>query len=159
MIILDVRVPCTPVARLNNHRACVNGIAWAPHSSCHICTAGDDHQVCMRGELSSFGLVWFGFITGSCERQRLKVQFAAHQTSSMTDSMAVATWLLLETLAPVSWKMILLPSVRCPSDIDTAPGLFSSPEVLRHQQIVEYWIPPFGKFSDKTIYKQKQNSS
>ena len=20
------------------------GIAWAPHSSCHICTAGDDHQ-------------------------------------------------------------------------------------------------------------------
>lgn len=44
VIILDVRVPCTPVARLNNHRACVNGIAWAPHSSCHVCTAGDDHQ-------------------------------------------------------------------------------------------------------------------
>nr|CAD7396516.1 unnamed protein product [Timema poppensis] len=44
VIILDVRVPCTPVARLNNHRACVNGIAWAPHSSCHICTAGYDHQ-------------------------------------------------------------------------------------------------------------------
>lgn len=40
VIILDVRVPCTPVARLNNHRACVNGIAWAPHSSVHICTAG-----------------------------------------------------------------------------------------------------------------------
>ena len=32
------------LCRLNNHRACVNGIAWAPHSSCHICTAGDDHQ-------------------------------------------------------------------------------------------------------------------
>ncbi len=44
VIILDVRVPCTPVARLNNHRACVNGIAWAPHSSCHICTAGKDHE-------------------------------------------------------------------------------------------------------------------
>lgn len=42
VVILDVRVPCTPVARLNNHRACVNGIAWAPHSSCHICTAGKD---------------------------------------------------------------------------------------------------------------------
>ena len=53
VIILDVRVPCTPVARLNNHRACVNGIAWAPHSSCHICTAGDDHQV---GVLVGFGL-------------------------------------------------------------------------------------------------------
>lgn len=34
VIILDVRVPCTPVARLNNHRACVNGIAWAPHRYC-----------------------------------------------------------------------------------------------------------------------------
>uniref|UniRef100_A0A914VCP5 DDB1- and CUL4-associated factor 7 n=1 Tax=Plectus sambesii TaxID=2011161 RepID=A0A914VCP5_9BILA len=44
VIILDIRVPCTPVARLNNHRACVNGIAWAPHSSCHICSAGDDQQ-------------------------------------------------------------------------------------------------------------------
>ena len=43
VIILDVRVPCTPVARLNNHKACVNGIAWAPHSSCHICTAGMSH--------------------------------------------------------------------------------------------------------------------
>ncbi|KAG9333451.1 hypothetical protein JZ751_011617 [Albula glossodonta] len=32
------------VRMLNNHRACVNGIAWAPHSSCHICTAADDHQ-------------------------------------------------------------------------------------------------------------------
>ena len=44
VVILDIRVPCTPVARLINHRACVNGIAWAPHSSCHICTGGDDHQ-------------------------------------------------------------------------------------------------------------------
>lgn len=26
------------------YRASVNGIAWAPHSSCHICTAGDDNQ-------------------------------------------------------------------------------------------------------------------
>lgn len=44
LIILDVRVPNQPVARLNNHRACVNGMAWAPHSACHICTAADDHQ-------------------------------------------------------------------------------------------------------------------
>ncbi|CDW52031.1 DDB1 and CUL4 associated factor 7 [Trichuris trichiura] len=41
VIILDIRLPCTPVARLNNHRACVNGIVWAPHSSSHICTAGE----------------------------------------------------------------------------------------------------------------------
>ena len=42
MIILDVRVPSVPVARLCNHRAQINGITWAPHSSCHICTAGKD---------------------------------------------------------------------------------------------------------------------
>ncbi|CAI8033872.1 DDB1- and CUL4-associated factor 7 [Geodia barretti] len=41
VIILDVRVPSVPVSRLCNHRAPVNGIAWAPHSSCHICTAGE----------------------------------------------------------------------------------------------------------------------
>ena len=40
VIILDVRVPSQPVARLGNHRAPINGITWAPHSSCHICTAG-----------------------------------------------------------------------------------------------------------------------
>lgn len=40
VIILDIRIPCQPVAHLNNHRACVNGLAWAPHSSCHVCTAG-----------------------------------------------------------------------------------------------------------------------
>ena len=45
VIILDVRVPSVPVSRLCNHRASVNGIAWAPHSSCHICTAGQSHNV------------------------------------------------------------------------------------------------------------------
>ena len=40
VIILDVRVPSVPVARLCNHRAAINGITWAPHSSCHICSAG-----------------------------------------------------------------------------------------------------------------------
>lgn len=40
VIILDVRVPSVPVARLCNHRASINGITWAPHSSCHICSAG-----------------------------------------------------------------------------------------------------------------------
>jgi len=33
-----------PVAELQRHRAAVNTLAWAPHSSCHICTAGDDSQ-------------------------------------------------------------------------------------------------------------------
>eukprot|EP00824_Muranothrix_gubernata_P014288 TRINITY_DN29620_c0_g1_i1.p1 TRINITY_DN29620_c0_g1~~TRINITY_DN29620_c0_g1_i1.p1 ORF type:complete len:386 (-),score=79.33 TRINITY_DN29620_c0_g1_i1:72-1070(-) len=44
VVILDIRVPSLPVAELQGHNACVNAIAWAPHSSCHICTAGDDSQ-------------------------------------------------------------------------------------------------------------------
>jgi len=41
-IILDIRVPCQPVTILGGHSGCVNAVAWAPHSSCHICTAADD---------------------------------------------------------------------------------------------------------------------
>ena len=43
-IVLDIRVPSKPCCVLKNHNACVNALAWAPHSSCHICTAGDDKQ-------------------------------------------------------------------------------------------------------------------
>lgn len=38
------RFPTLPVAELQRHTAPVNTLAWAPHSSCHICTAGDDAQ-------------------------------------------------------------------------------------------------------------------
>jgi WD repeat-containing protein 68 len=44
IIILDVRIPSMPVALMNNHTAAVNSIQWAPHSSCHICSAADDTQ-------------------------------------------------------------------------------------------------------------------
>ena len=40
LYVLDIRVPCVPVAVLSNHEACVDGMAWAPHSPFHICTAG-----------------------------------------------------------------------------------------------------------------------
>mmetsp|Transcript_22842 Transcript_22842/g.33413 ORF Transcript_22842/g.33413 Transcript_22842/m.33413 type:complete len:366 (+) Transcript_22842:155-1252(+) len=43
-VILDIRIPSMPVAELGGHSACVNAVTWAPHSSCHICTAGDDSQ-------------------------------------------------------------------------------------------------------------------
>lgn len=32
------------MAELQGHEQSVNAIAWAPHSHCHICTAGDDAQ-------------------------------------------------------------------------------------------------------------------
>ena len=37
-----------PVSKLNGHSNCVNALAWAPHSCCHICTAGDD----------AYALIW-----------------------------------------------------------------------------------------------------
>ena len=43
-IILDIRLPSIPVTELGGHAGCVNAVAWAPHSSCHVCTAGDDNQ-------------------------------------------------------------------------------------------------------------------
>jgi len=44
LVVLDIRYPTMPVAELQRHQGCVNALAWAPHSSCHICTAGDDSQ-------------------------------------------------------------------------------------------------------------------
>lgn len=44
VVILDIRVPSMPAAVLEGHTHCVNGLSWAPHSSCHICTAADDSQ-------------------------------------------------------------------------------------------------------------------
>lgn len=42
--VLDIRFPAAPVASLARHAAPANALAWAPHSSCHLCTAGDDAQ-------------------------------------------------------------------------------------------------------------------
>lgn len=50
--ILDIRNPNIPICVLTGHTGVVNGIAWAPHSYCHIVTAGDDSQA-LIWELSS----------------------------------------------------------------------------------------------------------
>jgi len=51
VLVLDIRVPSLPVAELA-HRgpaaapvAPVNAVSWAAHSSCHVCTAGDDSNL------------------------------------------------------------------------------------------------------------------
>lgn len=54
VVVLDIRFPTLPVVELHRHQASVNAIAWAPHSSCHICTAGDDSQA-LIWDLSSMG--------------------------------------------------------------------------------------------------------
>lgn len=42
--ILDIRSPAMPVAELAGHHGNVNALSWAPHSTSHICTVGDDSQ-------------------------------------------------------------------------------------------------------------------
>nr|BAX02596.1 WD-repeat [Tricyrtis sp. Shinonome] len=42
VVVLDIRSPAMPVAELQRHRAAVNAVSWAPQSSRHICSAGDD---------------------------------------------------------------------------------------------------------------------
>eukprot|EP00602_Paraphysomonas_sp_CaronLab_P003977 CAMPEP_0185017818 /NCGR_PEP_ID=MMETSP1103-20130426/705_1 /TAXON_ID=36769 /ORGANISM="Paraphysomonas bandaiensis, Strain Caron Lab Isolate" /LENGTH=334 /DNA_ID=CAMNT_0027547399 /DNA_START=52 /DNA_END=1056 /DNA_ORIENTATION=- len=42
--VLDVRMPSVACMELLAHQASVNGLAWAPHSSCHLCTCSDDHE-------------------------------------------------------------------------------------------------------------------
>lgn len=44
VVVLDIRVPSVPAAELRGHQTSVNSMTWAPHSSCHLCTAGDDKQ-------------------------------------------------------------------------------------------------------------------
>ncbi|GLU24111.1 hypothetical protein SLE2022_400730 [Rubroshorea leprosula] len=54
VVVLDIRFPTLPVVELQRHQASANAIACAPHSSCHICTAGDDSQA-LIWDLSSMG--------------------------------------------------------------------------------------------------------
>ncbi|KAH3766356.1 WD40 repeat protein [Pelomyxa schiedti] len=44
VVILDIRVPSVAAAELKGHSSTVNSISWAPHSSGHICTGGEDKQ-------------------------------------------------------------------------------------------------------------------
>ncbi len=44
VIVLDIRMPATAAATLRTHTAAANCLAWAPHSSCHLCSGADDNQ-------------------------------------------------------------------------------------------------------------------
>merc|ERR1712216_299390 len=40
--IVDLRKPQTPVFKLKRHAHPINAISWAPHSSVHLASAGED---------------------------------------------------------------------------------------------------------------------
>ena len=43
-IVIDIRRPTVPAAILTGHSASVSAVCWAPHSSSHLVTAGDDRR-------------------------------------------------------------------------------------------------------------------
>eukprot|EP01091_Cochliopodium_minus_P009167 TRINITY_DN2196_c0_g1_i3.p1 TRINITY_DN2196_c0_g1~~TRINITY_DN2196_c0_g1_i3.p1 ORF type:complete len:327 (-),score=71.94 TRINITY_DN2196_c0_g1_i3:46-1026(-) len=43
-VILDIRQPGRVAENLGGHSSYINSVCWAPHSSCHITSAGDDKK-------------------------------------------------------------------------------------------------------------------
>lgn len=75
VIILDIRAPSVPVAELTGHTQAVNTIAWAPHSSCHICF-GTATRV-----LTNHGFKFLHEIQSLLERG-VNVQYACYDAQS-----------------------------------------------------------------------------
>ena len=48
-----------------------------------------DHISSLLEKYYQVSLVWFGFYAGKCEKERLKVQYTAHRTNSMTGNLTV----------------------------------------------------------------------
>eukprot|EP01061_Rhynchopus_euleeides_P011042 TRINITY_DN20615_c0_g2_i1.p1 TRINITY_DN20615_c0_g2~~TRINITY_DN20615_c0_g2_i1.p1 ORF type:complete len:349 (+),score=46.27 TRINITY_DN20615_c0_g2_i1:36-1082(+) len=61
IVILDVRRPSVAVKVLSHCQSPVNSIGWAPHSSCHLCSAGED----------SHALIWE--VTGANQQTTLPI--------------------------------------------------------------------------------------
>ncbi|XP_031496098.1 WD repeat-containing protein LWD2-like [Nymphaea colorata] len=63
VVVLDIRMPAVPVVELDRHQASVNAVSWAPHTSRHLCSVGDDGQALiweMPTVMSPTGTVDFG---------------------------------------------------------------------------------------------------
>eukprot|EP00359_Climacostomum_virens_P010249 CAMPEP_0204915948 /NCGR_PEP_ID=MMETSP1397-20131031/13862_1 /ASSEMBLY_ACC=CAM_ASM_000891 /TAXON_ID=49980 /ORGANISM="Climacostomum Climacostomum virens, Strain Stock W-24" /LENGTH=296 /DNA_ID=CAMNT_0052088227 /DNA_START=73 /DNA_END=963 /DNA_ORIENTATION=+ len=83
--ILDVRNPGRPVFKLNGHQNCVNSIAWAPHSSYHLCSAGDDCQA----------LIWDLQCVQGAEREPSLTYAAEAEINSLQWSPAFNDWVAI----------------------------------------------------------------
>nr|KAJ3421073.1 ddb1 and cul4 associated factor 7 [Polyrhizophydium stewartii] len=79
VLILDVRVPAVPVTELHGHAANVSSIAWAPHSSKHICTTSDDCNA----------LVWD--ITHMPKHKRIRDPVLAYQAPAEINNLSWST--------------------------------------------------------------------
>ncbi|KAB1205222.1 Protein TRANSPARENT TESTA GLABRA 1 [Morella rubra] len=84
VVILDIRSPTMPVAELERHAASVNAIAWAPQSSRHICSAGDDTQA----------LIWeLPTVAGPNGIDPMSMYSAGSEINQLQWSAAVPDWI------------------------------------------------------------------
>ncbi|KAK6942576.1 WD40 repeat [Dillenia turbinata] len=44
VVVLDIRLPTTPLMELKKHRGSVNAVSWAPRIGRQLCTVGDDSR-------------------------------------------------------------------------------------------------------------------
>lgn len=44
VVILDIRMPTTPLMELNKHKGSVNAVSWSPQIGRHLCSCGDDSR-------------------------------------------------------------------------------------------------------------------
>jgi len=83
--ILDIRHPSAPVVQLHGHLYCINSIAWAPHSSNHICTGADDRQA----------LIWEIAHTGKNITEPILAYQAEAEINTLTWSAAQPEWVAI----------------------------------------------------------------
>ncbi|PSC74360.1 WD repeat-containing LWD1 isoform B [Micractinium conductrix] len=94
--VLDIRYPTLPVAELQRHRAAVNALCWAPHSSAHLCSAGDDCQALIwdLGLLGGLGPGEGGAIAGA-NLDPILAYTAGAQVNQLQWSSAQPDWLAI----------------------------------------------------------------
>ncbi|KAL3521720.1 hypothetical protein ACH5RR_019869 [Cinchona calisaya] len=86
VVILDIRSPTMPVAELERHQASVNAIAWAPQSSRHICSAGDDGQA----------LIWeLPTVAGPNGIDPMSMYLAGAEVNQLQWSAALRDWIAI----------------------------------------------------------------
>ncbi|XP_034711827.1 protein TRANSPARENT TESTA GLABRA 1 [Vitis riparia] len=86
IVILDIRSPTMPVAELERHRASVNAISWAPQSSRHICSGGDDSQA----------LIWeLPTLAGPNGIDPMSVYLASSEINQLQWSAAQPEWIAI----------------------------------------------------------------
>lgn len=79
VVILDIRQPSAPICELMGHHGPINSTAWAPHSSAHIVSGGDDCQALIWDLSTMPNPVTEPILAYTAEAEINQLQWAASQ--------------------------------------------------------------------------------